>query len=328
MFGHRFFVLVLAAGLATSACAQMDELNGKSQLTVQITNENDRKAPKNLRVELLTPTGGLVESQATDGFRPIVFLNLRPGDYKIRVTGSGIVPTETSLIPVSGANHTEFITVKTDPQDVSASAEAGPTSISTTELAIPEKAKKEFDEGTKNSDKKHWKEAREHFERATALYPKYALAFNNLGVAYLKLGEREKATDSFRAALALDEHVADANLNMGHMLYDDKKYKEAEPFLSRALIAEPLNPQLLTVLANTELQNSELDLALANARKVHTLPNHEKFAISHLIAAQILESRNSNKEAGEEYKLFLQEDPQSPLAPRVKEALGRIDAAQ
>src|SRR5215471_7701210 len=171
MFGHRFFVLVLAVGLATSACAQMDELNGKSQLTVQITNENDRKAPKNLRVELLTPTGGIVESQATDGFRPIVFLNLRPGDYKIRVTGSGIVPTETGSIPVSGANHTEFITVKTDPHDVSASAEAGPASITTTELAIPEKAKKEFDEGTKNSDKKQWKEAREHFERATALYP-------------------------------------------------------------------------------------------------------------------------------------------------------------
>jgi Tfp pilus assembly protein PilF len=128
--------------------------------------------------------------------------------------------------------------------------------------------------------------------------------------------------------LALDEHIADANLNMGHMLYDDKKYKEAEPFLSRALIAEPLNPQLLTVLANTELQNGDLDLALANARKVHTIPNHQKFAISHLIAAQIFESRDSSKEAAEEYKLFLQEDPRSPLAPRVKEALGRIEAAQ
>jgi tetratricopeptide (TPR) repeat protein len=327
MLGRRLFGLVLAAGCAISAPAQNMDVTAKSQLTVQILYDNDRKAPKDLRVELLTSTGGLVESQTTDGFRPIVFLSLTPGDYKIRVTGSGIEPTTTGPLPVSGANHTEFVRVKAEPQESGSPTEEGPFSISTTELAIPEKAKKEFDEGTKNYDRKQWKEAREHFERATALYPKYAAAYNNLGVAYMNMGERDKATESFRAALALDEHIADANLNMGHMLYDDKKYKEAEPFLSRALTADPLNPQLLTALANAELQNGELDLALASARKVHSVPNHQKFAISHLIAAQVFESRSSSKEAAEEYKLFLQEDPQSPLAPRVKEALGRIEAA-
>src|SRR5262249_34317858 len=129
------------------------------------------------------------------------------------------------------------------------------------------------------------------------------------------------------AALALDEHIADANLNMGHMLYDARKYKEAEPFLSRALSLDPLNPQLLTVLANAEMQNGEFDLALANSRKVHSIPNHQKFAISHLVAAEVLQSHHSTKEVIQEYKLFLQEDPQSPLAPRVRDALGRIEVA-
>lgn len=324
MLGRRLFSLLLAAAWATSACAQSMDVNSKSQLTVQITYDDDRKAPKNLRVELLTTSGGLVESQTTDGFRPIVFLNLTPGDYKIRVTGSGIIPTTTGTVSVSGANHTEFVRVKAEPQDSQSSPQQGP--ISSTELNIPEKAKKEFDQGTKNLDQKQWKEAREHFERATVLYPKYAAAYNNLGVTYLNMGEREKAAESFRTALTLDEHISDANLNMGHMLYDSKQYKEAEPFLSRALSADPLNPQLLTVLANTELQNGESDLALTNARKVHSIPNHQKFAISHLIAAEILQSHNSTKEALEEYKLFLQEDPQSPLAPRVRDALSRIEA--
>ncbi len=326
MFIRRFFALVLAACSAAAVYAQNNnmETNSESQLTVQITYENDRKAPGNLRVELLSSSGGLVASQTTDGFRPIVFLNLKPGDYVIRVTGSGIVTTTSGIVSVSGANHTEFVLVKAEPQDSQSSPQQGP--ISSTELNIPEKAKKEFDQGTKNLDQKQWKEAQEHFERAAVLYPKYAAAYNNLGVTYLNMGEQEKAADSFRAALALDEHISDANLNMGHMLYDAKKYKEAEPFLSRALTADPSNAQLLTVLANTELQNGESNLALASARKVHSIPNHQKFAISHLIAAEVLQSHKLTKEVIQEYKLFLQEDPQSPLVPRVREALRQIEA--
>ena len=72
------------------------------------------------------------------------------------------------------------------------------------------------------------------------------------------------------------------------------------------------------------MQNGEPDLALASARKVHTLPDHQKFAIAHLIAAEILSSRKANREASQEYQFFLQEDPQSPLAPRVREALAKI----
>ncbi len=324
MFVRRFFALVLAAGSVASVCAQNMDTNSQSQLTVQITYENDRKAPANLRVELLSSQGSLVESQTTDGFRPIVFLYLKPGDYRIRVTGSGIIPTTSGIVSVSGANHTEFVHVKAEPQDSQSSPQQGP--ISSTELNIPEKAKKEFDQGTKNLDQKQWKEAQEHFERAAVLYPKYASAYNNLGVTYLNMGEQEKAADSFRAALALDEHISDTNLNMGHMLYDAKKYKDAEPFLSRALSADPLNAQLLTVLANTELQNGESNLALASARKVHSIPNHQKFAISHLIAAEVLQSHKLTKEVIQEYKLFLQEDPQSPLVPRVREALRQIEA--
>src|SRR6266851_1511576 len=77
MFVRRFFALVLAAGSVASVCAQNMDTNSQSQLTVQITYENDRKAPANLRVELLSSQGSLVESQTTDGFRPIVFLYLK-----------------------------------------------------------------------------------------------------------------------------------------------------------------------------------------------------------------------------------------------------------
>jgi Tfp pilus assembly protein PilF len=89
--------------------------------------------------------------------------------------------------------------------------------------------------------------------------------------------------------------------------------------------ATPRNPQVLTALANTQLKNGESEQALANAQKVHSLPDHKKFASAHLIAAQVLSDRGENRRAQQEYRQFLQEDPDSPIAGRVKDVLSKLD---
>ena len=66
------------------------------------------------------------------------------------------------------------------------------------------------------------------------------------------------------------------------------------------------------------------DLALANARKVPSLANHKQFAISHLIVAQALTGKGKDDEIAKEYEEYLKEAPDSPLAPRVKDALAKL----
>ena len=78
------------------------------------------------------------------------------------------------------------------------------------------------------------------------------------------------------------------------------------------------------MLANTELQNGETDLALASAGKVPSLPNHQQFAISHLIVAQALTGKGKDDEIAKEYEEYLKEAPDSPLVPRVKDALAQL----
>ena len=106
--------------------------------------------------------------------------------------------------------------------------------------------------------------------------------------------------------------------------YENKQYKEAEPYLLRSVANQPKNAQILIVLANTELQNGENALALANARKVPSLPDHKQFAISHLIVAQALTGKGQDDEIAKEYDEYLKEAPDSPLAPRVKDALAKL----
>jgi len=93
-----------------------------------------------------------------------------------------------------------------------------------------------------------------------------------------------------------------------------------------ALLRTNRKAQLLTALANAQLQNGETELALANARKVPSLANPKTFAISHLIVAQALAGKGKDDEIAKEYKEFLKEAPDSPLAPRVKDALAKLNS--
>ncbi len=322
---RRFFICtVLIASGAIQIVAQASQAVPEEQLTVRVTYGDDRAAPANLRVELLSAYGGTIGMRTTDGFGSVIFDRLQPAKYKLRISGDGVVTTETGEIDMttSGPNATEYVRVQRVP-----STGGEPGTLSVTDLNIPPEAKKEFDKGTSGMEQKNWNEAKTHLERAIAIYPKYALAHNNMGVTYLKLGQGASAVESFRTAVQLDEHLGQANSYLGHFYYDNKDYKQAEPYLLRAASAEPRNTQVLTALANTQMQNGHADQALATAQKVHSLPDHKKFAIVHLIAAQILSDRGDSQRMREEYRLFLKEDPESPMAPRVKEALAKLESS-
>lgn len=313
------FTVLLASCWAQLANQAVPEM----QLTVRVDYEDDRAASANLRVELLSAYGSSVDTRVTDGFGSVIFSRLSPAKYKLRISGVEVVTTETGEIDLteSGPNVTEHVSVKR----VKSPNPAG--LMPATDLNIPSGAKKEFDKGASSMEKKNWSDAKDHFSRAVAIYPKYALAFNNLGVSYAKLGQGPQAVESFRSAIELDENMGQANTYLGQFYYDNKDYKQAEPRLLRAAAADPKNPQILTALANTQMQNGEPELALASAQKVHSLPDHKKYAIAHLIAAEILSSRGENQKVAEEYRFYLEEDPKSAMAPRVKDALAKLNVA-
>jgi predicted Zn-dependent protease len=140
----------------------------------------------------------------------------------------------------------------------------------------------------------------------------------------IQLKDGKNAVEAFRSATQIEPTLQQANLYLGQFYYENVQYKEAEPYLLHAAAGQPNSAKLLTALANTEIQNGESDLALANARKVPSLPDHKQFAISHLIVAQALTGKGKDDEVAKEYEEYLKEAPDSPLAPRVKDALSKL----
>jgi tetratricopeptide (TPR) repeat protein len=316
--------LALAFLCAASAAQQTTTMGGGTAagittISVRVTYQQNHRAAAGLRVELDSPLGGMAGIRTTDGNGGATFDGVGGGRYQVQVSGPDIETTKSDIFEAGGANGGPYITERIEVR-LTEKANASGRALA----IVPEAAQQEFNLGSKEMDKKHWEEAKVHFQKAVAAFPKYAEAFNNLGQVEIQLNEGKNAVEAFRSATQIDPTLQQANLYLGQFYYENTQYKEAEPYLLHAAADQPKSAKLLTALANAEIQNGESDLALANARKVPSLPDHKQFAISHLIAAQALTGKGTDDEIAKEYEEYLQEAPDSPLAPRVKDALAKL----
>jgi tetratricopeptide (TPR) repeat protein len=293
------------------------------ELRIKITYDNDRLVGTALRVQLLNDNGNMIADTFSDGTGQAVFSSLHGGNYKVRVSGIGVAETVSDTFTVDQRDRfvTEYVHVK-PAEAPQANGRAG-NPISAVELNIPDKARKEFDKGTEAMGKSRWEEAEKHFTKATEIYPRYASAFNNLGIVAINENKLPAAQGYFQQAIKLDDHLASAYLNVSKLEYNEHHLQEAESSLDRALALDPMNVEAMVLMQASQLATGGLDQAVAYAHRVHSLP-HEKFAISHIIAARALEQSNRGADAILEYQLYVQEAPQSSLAPGARSAIARL----
>jgi tetratricopeptide (TPR) repeat protein len=328
MKSSHLWLLTLAFAFlsAASAAQQTTTMSagaaaGISTVSVRVTYEQTHRPAPGLRVELISPMGGVASIRTTDGNGGATFDGVGSGRYLVQVSGPDIETTKTDIFETGGTNGGPYITERIEVRLKETAGAASGTAIA---RIVPEAAQQEFNLGSKEMDKKHWEEAKVHFQKAIAAFPKYAEAFSNLGQVEIQLKDGKNAVEAFRSATQIDSTLQQANLYLGQFYYENIQYKEAEPYLLHAAADQPKSAKLLTALANTEMQNGKDDLALANARKVPSLPDHKQFAISHLIVAQALTGKGKDDEIAKEYEEYLKESPDSPLAPRVKDALAKL----
>jgi Tfp pilus assembly protein PilF len=311
------------SGGASNPFPSVSNSRGNETLSVRITNEQDRPLTIEVRVQLTNNAGVPVsENFAHDGMTQFP---IQPGTYRLRVSGPDIEETTSDSFTVFGGEGApmQFVRVKMRPQPGQGGSTQG--TVSASELNVPDKAKSEVRKAHDEMAHQQWKKAVTHLEKAIEIYPQYATAYNDLGVAYIKTGDSARARQSFEKAAEFNEHTGMAYLNLARFSLSEQNYPETIRLVNRALSLNPNHPEALLMLANSELATGQYASALVHARKVHDL-NHERFAVTHVIAARALEAEQKPAQAVAEYEMFLKEDPNSPRAAAVRDALKRVAA--
>lgn len=317
-------LVVLLASLA-SAQRQSQTPRQTTELVIKVTYENDRAVPDQIRIQLTNGAGIPVTETFTRGEGEARFYNMEPGTYRIRATGTEIeerTSDSSFVINPREITHIEFFQVRRKSNGQATSTEG---SISAAALNIPAKAESEFDKGVSALKKQNLDEAQKRFTRAVEVYPRYAAAFNNLGVIAMQRGNPDEGKSFFQQAMNADDQYAPPYLNLAKSHIGGKQYPEAMQLLTKANSLDPNNVEVLALLTMLEYDSSQLSNALSHARKLHTMPGHERFAFAHYIAGKALEAQSQSQDALVEYRIFLKESPQGPTAVKVQASIDAIE---
>jgi tetratricopeptide (TPR) repeat protein len=319
---HLSVACLVAAIVPTLASAQK---KGQApgavpyQLRVHVTYTDEQPA-MNMLVKLQGPSGADVDQFVTPSTGDVVFTGLHPGTYWLKVTGAGVVPASEPADIVGGVATTlAFVRLKLTAVPGVVEGKGGLTAA--VGLNVPPEARKEVEKGNKALTQNDPKEAKEHFQKATEIYPRYATAYHGLGVAEMKSGAIQEARAALQRAISLDDHLVAAYIDLARLAHAERNYSDAEALLEKSLVADPVNLVALSMLARARLLLGKWDQAIADANKVHAWAGHEAYAIVHLIAAKAWEEKGDRQQAALEYEQFLKEAPNDGNADRVRAAL-------
>ncbi len=186
--------------------------------------------------------------------------------------------------------------------------------VSALDLAAPGKAVGEYNKAASLLQQQKAKEAIPHLEKAIAQYPKFISAHNNLGLAYVDVGDVARGRGEFELAATLDNKFPGSFLNLGRLALSEKDYAAAQSALTKAASLQPRDASTLTALAYAQNGMQQYREAIATAERVHTL-DHKGNAAVHYVAAAAALALGDYRIVQRELTLFLQEDPANPLAP-------------
>jgi tetratricopeptide (TPR) repeat protein len=302
-------------------CAFFCGAANAAELLIYVTYTNDRAGAQYIRVQILDHTRNPIAEGFTNDRGQARIFSIRPGEYRLRITGNDIQETVTNfpfMVTAGEGTHNEFVQVKR----IESAATSNEGAISAARLKIPEKARDEFDKGMEAFGKKSMEEAAKHFLRAVEIYPKYAAAFTNLGVIAMQAAQVREGAEYFRQAIAADEQYAPPYTYLAKIV-GRKDAAESERLLNKALTLDPQNPDALMLLTVLEYQSGRYEMIGAQAKRIHEMP-HEGFAYAHFVAGRAYEAKALRPEAIKEFNLYLKEAPNGSMAQQAREA---IDAA-
>ena len=96
-------------------------------------------------------------------------------------------------------------------------------------------------------------------------------ALLNIGVAYSRLKQYDKAISSYGKALAIKPDFLKANINMADLYMNQKKYDKALPFLKQAVFTAPKNTKVLYNLGISQFRLKKYEIAALTFKKIVTI---------------------------------------------------------
>jgi tetratricopeptide (TPR) repeat protein len=200
--------------------------------------------------------------------------------------------------------------------------------VSATTALAPKDARKAYEKGLEAAGKKNPDEAQKDFEKAVAVYPKYAAAWFALGQINEQRDHSEEARKAYDQSIAADSKFVPPYERLSFMALKESKWQELADTTDHMLQLNPYDypsGYYLSSVANLQLQH--LDVAEKNAREAIRLDPLKKNARVHYVLGLILAQKREFTASAESLQTFLNAEPSAPDADIVRKQLEKVEAA-
>jgi tetratricopeptide (TPR) repeat protein len=198
--------------------------------------------------------------------------------------------------------------------------------VSVAELAIPDRARKQYMEAQKCLAKRDVDGAIDRLKRAIEFHPPYVAAWNNLGTIAYQTQRYPDAEKYFREALTADPSAFEPLVNLGGVLLTLDRIEEAYHFNLHSVLKRPQDALANSQMGMTYFAMAKFDLAekyLLEARRLDA----SHFSHPQLLLAEIYLRRHDGARAAAQLEEFVALHPDWPAAPRIREVAAKLRAS-
>ena len=199
-----------------------------------------------------------------------------------------------------------------------------PTATSITLFAVPAPARDLFRQALENARAGNHVKAIEQLKSAISQAPRFALAYNELAVQYLRTGRGAQAVETLKEALGISPEDFTLRLNYGIALLNQKKFEAAETELRQATQKSNADSPATRYYLGLALM-SQQKFAGAQSEFESVVKNGgEKLTLAHKYLGAIYWRNKNYRAAADELEKYLNLEPKAPDAEKIRSTIKEL----
>ncbi|MBD0371537.1 MAG: tetratricopeptide repeat protein [Pyrinomonadaceae bacterium] len=334
----RFLPLILLVLLSCSSLAHAQAgvgstrdiaggTGGSNAIKGRVYAPSGRAPGARLRVQLESSERGTMTTMTEDD-GSFNFGGLLAGSYTIVIDAGKEYEVLREPVYIDRGNNGRSFTVPVYLKPKGSAGGGGADASNPAFAGVPKAAVDLYMKAVESSNKNDNKKAVEQLNEAIALHPNFALALNELGIQYLKMGQPDKAVEPLQKAVKIAPTEFFPHLNYGIALLNKKSFAEAETELRAALKINNdaptahmyLGVALLTL--SRDAKTNQYDMAkYSEAQKeleAAAASGKPEVAMAHKYLGGIYMGNKEYKRAADELEIYLKLTPKAPDAEKLK----------
>jgi len=185
--------------------------------------------------------------------------------------------------------------------------------ISATSALAPPSARKEYDKGMEDLKKGKLDSAQQRFSKAVEIYPRYAVAWCELGRIQVHKNDVEAARNSFHQSITADSKFITPYGELAQLAMKGNQWKEALENTDALLALNPLNfPQYWYYNSLASFYLDDLAKAEKSALRCMAIDTEHKIPRAEYVLGIVLAKKGNYPEAAAHIRNYIRMSPNAP----------------